>query len=277
MTANALRVATFSHLAASFALLAEKTARTRLAYRSATLLALLANGVAYSVIVLVWVAVYRENPNPGPLALPAMLAYLVTAFVVSEILSLNVDWRVLQRVRMGLIATDVIRPLGFGAFQMAQAAGDVLVNLVFATPIVAVGLWFVGGGLLPASFAAALCGLASGALAFFVAFGITFLLVQAVFVLHSGYGIVTAKMALHQVFSGLAAPLVMMPEALRDIAVWLPFRHIIETPVTIWLGLAPSAEVPSLLAAQAAWGAALVGLGSVIFSSVLKKHQVQGG
>jgi ABC-type uncharacterized transport system permease subunit len=178
---------------------------------------------------------------------------------------------------MGLIATDVIRPLGFGTFQMAQALGDVLVNLVFATPIVVVGLWFVGGGLLPASLPTALCGLASGALAFFVAFGVTFLLVQAVFILHSGYGIVTAKMALHQVFSGLAAPLVMMPEALRDIAAWLPFRHIIETPVTIWLGLAPSASVPGLLAAQAAWGAALVGLGTLIFSSVLKKHQVQGG
>jgi ABC-2 type transport system permease protein len=277
VTAGALRVATFSQQAAGFALLAEKTARTRLAYRTSTLLALLASGVAYSVIVLVWLAVYRDNPERGPLPLKALLAYLVTAFVASEVMALNVDWRVLQRVRMGLIATDMIRPLGFVAFQMAQAVGDVLVNLVFASPIFVVGLWFVGGGLLPASSSAAACGLASGALAFFVAFGMTFLIVQAVFVLHSGYGIVTAKMALHQVFSGLAAPLVMMPEALRGIAVWLPFRHIIETPVTIWLGLAPSAAIPGLLAAQVAWGAVLIGLGSLIFSSVLKKHQVQGG
>ena len=277
MSASTLRVVTFAQQAAAFALLAEKTARTRLTYRTSTLLALLASGLAYSVIVMVWMAVYRENPEPGPLPLRTMLAYLVTAFVTSEIMTVAVDWRVLQRVRMGLIATDVIRPLGFVTFQMAQALGDVLVNLVFAVPILAVGFWFVGPDLLPATPLSAACGLLSGVFAFFVAFGLTFLLVQAVFVLHSGYGVVTAKVALHQVFSGLAAPLVMFPDSLRRVALWLPFRHVIETPVTIWLGLSPVSAVPGLLALQAAWGAGLVTLGSLVFSSVLKRHQVQGG
>jgi ABC-2 type transport system permease protein len=140
-----------------------------------------------------------------------------------------------------------------------------------------VGLWFVGGGLLPPSLASAALGIVSGALAFFVSFGMTFLIVQAIFVLHSGYGVVTAKIALHQVFSGLAAPLVMFPEGLRSVAVWLPFRHVIETPVTIWLGLAPPAAIPRLLVGQALWGFALIATGSLIFDAVLRRHQVQGG
>jgi ABC-2 type transport system permease protein len=272
-----LRVSTFSQQVTSFCVLAEKTAKTRLTYRLSTLLALLASGVAYSVILLVWLRVYRENPTPGPLPLARMLAYLVTAFVASEVTTLAVDWRVLQRVRMGLIATDVIRPLSFVTFQMAQAVGDLVVNGLFALPIFGVGLWFVGPGMLPPNPTFALFGLASGALAFFVAFGMTFLIVQAIFVLHSGYGIVTAKVALHQVFSGLSAPLVMFPEPLRNVAVWLPFRHIIETPVTIWLGHADPASIPRLLLGQAAWGAALIAAGALIFNAVLKKHQVQGG
>ena len=272
-----LRVATFSQRAAGFALLAEKTARTRLAYRLSAVLALTASALAYSVVVMVWLAVYRENPKPGPLSLQAMLAYLVTAFVTGEALTLAVDWRVLQRVRMGLIATDVIRPLGFVTFQMAQAVGDLLVNLVFALPIFAVGLWFVGAGLLPPTPSSVAFGLLSGALAFFVSFGMTFLIVQAIFVLHSGYGVVTAKVALFQVFSGLSAPLVMFPEGIRNVAVWLPFRHIIETPVSIWLGQVESARIPGLLLGQAAWGVALITAGTLIFGSVLKRHQVQGG
>jgi ABC-2 type transport system permease protein len=272
-----LRVASFSQKANGFLLLAEKTARTRLTYRLSTLLALTASGLAYSVVVLVWLQVYRENPNPGPLSLPKMLAYLVTAFVTGEVLTLGVDWRVLQRVRLGLIATDVIRPLGFVQFQMAQAAGDLLVNTLFALPIFAVGFWFVGTGLLPPTLASAALGLVSVALAFFVSFGMTFLIAQAIFVLHSGYGVVTAKVALYQVFSGLAAPLVMFPEGLRNVAVWLPFRHIIETPVSIWLGQAEPARVPGLLLGQAAWGAALVTAGALVFDAVLKRHQVQGG
>ncbi|HEX6763991.1 MAG TPA: hypothetical protein VF103_00910 [Polyangiaceae bacterium] len=273
----ALRVATRSQGIRAFFVLAEKTARTRLTYRLSTLLGLLASAIAYSVVLLVWLQVYRENPKPGPLSLSKMLAYLVTAFVTSELLTLAVDWRVLQRVRMGLIATDVIRPMGFVTFQMAQAVGDLIVNAVFAVPIFGVGLWFVGGGLLPPSPASAALGLLSGALSFFVSFGVTFLIVQLIFILQSGYGVVTAKVALHQVFSGLSAPLVMFPEQLRRVAVWLPFRHIIETPVRIWLGHAETAEIPRLLLGQAAWGVTLVGAGTMIFGAVLKRHQVQGG
>lgn len=274
---GALRVATFSQKAGGFLVLAEKTARSNLTYRLSMVLSLLASAIAYSVVLLVWLEVYRRNPNPGPLPLAKMLVYLVTAFVTSQVLTLAVDWRVLQRVRMGLIATDVVRPLGFMAFQMAQAIGDLLVNVLFALPIFAVGLWFVGGGLLPPNPASALLGIVSGVLAFFVSFGITFLIVQAIFILHSGYGVVTAKVALHQVFSGLSAPLVMFPEGLRSVAEWLPFRHIIETPVSIWLGHAPKMAIPGLLVGQALWGLALMLAGSLIFGAVLKRHQVQGG
>jgi ABC-2 type transport system permease protein len=274
---GALRVTTFSQKAEAFLVLAEKTARSNLTYRLSILLALLASVISYSVVLLVWLEVYRRNPSPLPLPLAKMLAYLVTAFVTSQVLSVAVDWRVLQRVRMGLIATDVIRPLGFVTFQMAQAVGDVLVNVLFALPIFGVGLWFVGGGLLPPNPASALLGIVSGGLAFFVSFGMTFLIVQAIFVLQSGYGVVTAKVALYQVFSGLSAPLVMFPEGLRSVAVWLPFRHIIETPVSIWLGQAPAMAIPGLLAGQALWGVALIAAGSAIFGAVLKRHQVQGG
>jgi ABC-2 type transport system permease protein len=273
----ALRVATFSQQATAFALLAEKTARTRLTYRLSTVLALLASAISYGVILLVWLEVYRRNPNPGPLPLSKMLAYLVTAFVTSEIMTLAVDWRVLQRVRLGLIATDLIRPMDFVTFQLAQAAGDLLVNALFALPIFGVGLWFVGGGMLPPSLASAVLGVVSGALAFFVSFGMSFLIVQAIFVLHSGYGIITAKVALLQVFSGLSAPLVMFPEGLRNIAVWLPFRHIIETPVSIWLGQARGVDIPGLLFGQALWGVVLVTTGALVFGAVMRRHQVQGG
>jgi ABC-2 type transport system permease protein len=273
----ALRVATFSQRAVAFAVLAEKTARSSLTYRLSTVLMLVASAAAYSVILLVWLEVYRKNPNPGPLPRSTMLAYLVTAFVTGQLLTLGVDWRVLQRVRLGLVATDVIRPLDFVTFQLAQAVGDLLVNVLYALPIFGVGLWFVGGGLLPPSLGSAAVGVVSAALAFFVSFGITFLIVQAIFVLHSGYGIITAKVALLQVFSGLSAPLVMFPEGLRNVAVWLPFRHIIETPVSIWLGHARAVDVPGLLLGQALWGSALVTAGTLLFGAVMRRHQVQGG
>jgi len=260
-----------------FCVLAQKTAQTRLTYRLAMLVTLLASAFAYCVFLLVWEEVYRQNPHAGPLSREQMLGYLVIAFLVNTMLILNVESRFLQRVRMGLVAIDLVRPLGFVFVQLAQATGDLMVNAFYAVPIYVVGLAFAGPALYPASWLAAVLGSVSVALAFLVGFGVSYLIVQASFVLQSGYGVLFARAALHQVFSGLSAPLVMFPPPLRRVAAWLPFRHEIETPARLWLGQASLAEAPSLLLQQAAWGVGLVLAGELIFRAVMHRHQIQGG
>jgi ABC-2 type transport system permease protein len=273
----ALPMPTFGQNVAGFTSLALKTAASKLTYRFATLISLIASGLAYCVFLLVWMEVYRVNPNPGPVPLGTMKAYLVSAFIANSILTLTLEMRFMQRVRMGLVVSDLLRPLGFLPFQMAQGVGDALVNFVFVVPVLAVGWWFLGPALLAPTLGSALLGVVSLVLAFVVSFGVSYLVVQAAFVLQSGYGVLFARAAFHQVFSGLAAPLVMFPEALRDVALALPFRHIIETPVRFWLGLVPADEAPGLFASQAAWGVGLLALGEAIFRAVMRRHQVQGG
>jgi ABC-2 type transport system permease protein len=274
---NALPAPTARQLAHGFVVLAQKTAQTKLTYRLSTLLSLLASACAYCVFLLVWVEVYRRNPTPGPVTRSEMLAYLVIAFLVNSLLVMSFEVRVLQRVRMGLITGDLLRPLGFMPFQLAQATGDLLVNLLYAVPIYAVGFWFVGPALLPASAFSAVLAVVSIGLGFLIAFGVSYVIVQASFVLQSGYGIFFLRGALHQVFSGLSAPLVMFPPPLRAVAEALPFHHEIETPARLWLGLVPAREVPALLATQAAWAFGLILTGELIFSAVMCRHQIQGG
>jgi ABC-2 type transport system permease protein len=261
----------------TFALLADKTARSKLTYRLSTLLSLVASGFAYCVFLLVWLQVYRENPQQGPISRDQMLAYLVVAFLVNSIVTLTLEFRFMQRVRMGLVTTDLLRPLGFMPFQLAQGVGDALVNLVFALPIGLVGGWFVGRAFLPPDWLAAFAGVTSLSLAFLVSFAISYLIVQATFVLQSGYGILFARAALHQVFSGLAAPLVMFPEALHNVALYLPFRHTVETPALIWLGQVRASDLAGLLLEQAAWAAGLLVVATQLFNAVMRRHQVQGG
>lgn len=274
---GALPLPTFGQSAAGFAALARKTALSKLIYRFATIISLIASGFAYCVFLLVWMEVYRVNPNPGPVSEGTMKAYLVSAFIVNSILTLSLEFRFMQRVRMGLVVGDLLRPLGFMPFQMAQGLGDALVNGVFVVPIFAVGWWFLGPAMLAPTFGSALLGILSLVVAFGVSFGMSYLVVQAAFVLQSGYGVLFARAAFHQVFSGLAAPLVMFPEALGDAARALPFRHIIETPVRLWLGMVPAGEIPLLLLSQAAWAVGLLFVAETIFRAVVRRHQVQGG
>jgi ABC-2 type transport system permease protein len=267
-----------AHLVGGFVSLVDKTARAKLAYRVSTLIAFVANGLGYSIFLLVWLEVYRQRGSgAGPVPRSFMIPYLVAAFVLNSVLTLSVEFRFFQRVRQGLVAVDLIRPLGFLGVQMAQALGDVVVNLVFAVPVAAAGLLVLGREALPARAEYAGAAVASAALAFVIHFAVSYLILQATFVLQSGYGIFFTRVALHQVFSGLSAPLAAFPPALRAVAAWLPFRHVIETPVLIWLGGPSPGAVAGLLAIQAAWAVGLLAGGMLLFDVALRRHEIQGG
>lgn len=277
MSGAELRSPGLRHTLGGFVTLVDKTARAKLTYRASTFIAFLANGLGYSVFLLVWLEVYRQNPSGGVLPRRVMIPYLVAAFVLNSILTLSVELRFMQRLRQGLITSDLLRPLGFLGVQMAQAVGDVAVNVVLATPVVLAGALVLGRAILPENAPDGLAAVVSAALAFFVNFGVSYLIVQATFVLQSGYGVVFTRAALHQVFSGLAAPLVAFPRPLRAVAKWLPFRHVVETPVLIWLGQEPRGGVARLLLAQAIWAAALLAGGVALFGAALRRHEIQGG
>lgn len=274
---DALRELSFKDTAVGFCILIRATVGAKLEYRVSTLLSLLASSLGYGVFLLVWAEVYRWNPDATALPRNGMFAYLITAIVLNATLTLAVETRVTDRLRLGLVATDLLRPLPFIGYQLAQALADVVVNLLLALPIYALGFAFISIELLPPSIGYLLVGALSAALALLINFGISYLVVQASFVTQASFGLSFARSALHQAFSGLAAPLMAFPSALREVAEFLPFRHVIETPVNILRGAVPWHEVPALIAAQATWAAALLGLSTSIFQAVLKRHQIQGG
>lgn len=267
----------FSQALRGFVSLADKTARGRAAYRAAILVTLFTSALGYVVFFLVWRELYRSGTASALMPKAELFAYLLVAFVLNFVLSLQVESRFGQRLRQGLIASDLLRPLGFMQFQLAQAVGDVLINLLFALPVYAVGYLFLGGDVLPPHASAWALGVVSVALALLVNFAISYLLVQLSFVTQTLYGVYFARAAMHQAFSGVAAPLATFPGALGAWASVMPFRHVIETPARILLGQAVPAEIPMLLCGQLAWGLGLLAVSSAIFHGVLRRHQIQGG
>lgn len=271
-----LRVPTLRLGLLGFYALFEKTLRMKFAYRMATVTALLTSLLGQAVFLLIWSAVYRERP-PTALAESRLMGYLIVALAFNAVFSLSVEFRFGQRLRQGLIATDLIRPLGFLPFQMAQAAGDAAANLTFALPIYLLGLATSGADVLPASGGRAVLGVLSLGLGFAINFGLAYLLIEVALITHSIYGAVTARLALHQAFSGLAAPLALLPPPLHAAATWLPFRDLISTPVEIWLGWTPQASVMEALLRQACWAIVLLVAGQSLLHGALRRHQIQGG
>lgn len=262
---------------ASYRALFVRSLRANFAYRQSLLPSMLAAGLSYAVPVLVWRHVYAMSPRSPVVPSAAMFPYLLLAGCLNYALGMSVESRVGQRIRTGMIATDLLKPVDFQLAQASQALSDGLFNLFLCLPIAVVAYAVLGSGVFPAGFAA-FCGfVVSVALSFSIMFSISFLFVQAAFFTYSGYGIFAARSALQQTFSGLSAPLVMFPGWLRATSEWLPFRHTIHSPLGIYLGWTSGARVFQVLGEQALWAALLFALGRWTLARSLRQLEIQGG
>jgi ABC-2 type transport system permease protein len=254
-----------------------RAARVSFAYRPAIVLSMLTAGVGYAVPMLVWRYIYSVRGTP--LAVPAgtLFPYLLLAGVLNFSLTLGVESRVAQRIRQGLIATDLLRPVDFQLTQLTQALSDVLFNMTVVLPFLVLAYVLWGADALPASASALVATGVSVGLAMLIQFALAFVFVQTAFVTYSNYGIFVARNALHQAFSGLSAPLLLFPPTLRELSQYLPFCHTIHTPISIYLGTTRGGAVLTALLTQAAWALGLLSFGRLALRFSLRRLEIQGG
>jgi ABC-2 type transport system permease protein len=254
-----------------------RAVRASFAYKPALVMSMLSAGFAYAIPMLVWRHIYAQNQRPRLIPASSLFPYLLVAGCLNFAFAMNVEGRIAQRIRMGLIATDLLRPVDFQMAQLAQTLSDGLFNSILVLPIYAATLLFWGAHALPHSAAALAAFCVSSLLAFVILFAVSFIFVLASFITYSGYGVSAARSALQLTFSGLSAPLVLFPHALRAVSDWLPFRHTIHTPVSIYLGWIRGTQIWSALGTQLLWAVGLLVLGRLLLNRALRRFEIQGG
>jgi ABC-2 type transport system permease protein len=260
-----------------YASLFHRSLKASFAYRATTVTSLLTAIVAYAVPMLVWRQVYAQNPSGVHISQAQMFPYLLLACCVNYSLGMSVEFRISQRIRMGLIATDLLKPLDFQVAQGVQSVSDGLFNGALGMTVFFCGYLFLGPEVFPANWAAFGLFILSYLLAFLIMYGICFIFVQGAFYTYSGYGILTARMALQYTFSGMSAPLTLYPAFLGAIGRWLPFQHTIFTPVSIYMGWVQGAQAWRLIGEQALWVLGLFLAGKILMNQALKQLEIQGG
>ncbi len=267
---------TFGETLQSYGSLFGRSLKASFAYRASTFTSLLTAMLMYAIPMLVWRQVFAQNQHLA-ISQTRMFPYLLLAGCVNYGLSMSVEFRIGQRIRQGLIATDLLKPVDFQISQGVQAISDGIFNGVLGMLVFGCGWLFLGNEILPADGTALALFLPSFFLAFLIQYLVCFVFVQGAFYTYSGYGIFAARGALHQTFSGISAPLTLYPAFLFNLGQWLPFRHTLYTPVSIYLGLVPLPEAFGLLGQQLAWAAGLFLLGKFLMIRSLKQLEVQGG
>jgi ABC-2 type transport system permease protein len=256
--------------------IAKRGWRRHAAYPWATAAGVFTNTIFGFIQAYILLAVFRHRTHVGNYDASDAVTYVWLA----QALIMTVyafGWTELAlRIRDGSIATDLSRPLDPQRYWLAFDLGRAPYHLIFR-------------GILPFAVGAAIFQLhypspldlvaffVSVVLAVVVSLGFRFLYNSAAFWLVDIRGVVTLALSVSLFFSGMILPLTFFPSWLRAIAYALPFASIMQTPIDVWLGKHHGAELIGILAVQAAWALALLGLGRLTLRLGAKKLVIQGG
>lgn len=249
------------------------------AYPGATAAGLFTNMFFGFLQAYILLAVYESRDSIGGYDVRDAVTYVwLTQGLLSVVASFGPSWIELAlRVRSGDIAVDLARPLDLQRAQLAQDFGRAGYQLLFrAAPP------FVLGALLfdltaPSSAGVWAVFAVSVALAVVVSFAVRFAVNLLSFWLTDYRGAMLLALTVSQLLSGLIVPLAFFPEPSDTVARALPFASMLQLPVDVFVGAAAGSEIMAVLAIQATWALALLGLGRLVLAAGTRKLVIQGG
>lgn len=256
--------------------IAKRGYRRYAAYPAATWAGAFTNTIFGFMQAYILLAVYRHRTDVGGYDAADAVTYvwLAQALIMTVYMF---GWRELAlRIKDGSIAVDLARPLDPQRYWLAYDLGRAPYHFVYR----GIPPFIVGALVFDLRYPSPLAALGFGvsvALAVVVSLGFRFLYNSAAFWLVEYRGVVTLSILVSLFFSGMILPLAFFPEWLRAIAHALPFASMLQVPVDVYLGKHDGFELPAVLALQAAWALALLGLGRLVLNAGRRKLVIQGG
>jgi ABC-2 type transport system permease protein len=196
---------------------------------------------------------------------------------VISFLSIFSWYEVMHSINSGSITSELLKPMGYYRFWLAQDFGRALAQLILrGLPILLVFALFynITTPEEPWEWLALAAALLMGWL---VSFSYRFLVNLAAFWIPNAIGIGRFAFILIWFMSGFLMPLRFFPEWFQRLCYLTPFPHMINTVVEVYLGLLTQQEVLLALFGQAAWAIGLIGMGQLVMRQGVHRLVIQGG
>lgn len=249
-------------------------ARNALYFRANVIASVVGAALQTILLVTVWRVVYAGRDQVAGVTVDRAVAYAVLAVALTHV-ALPFRLSTLpERVRMGTIASDVIRPVGIVIQNLATTVGAIAGALPGLVAVITVGL-LLGGLQPPASTAHLIAFLPSALLGLGMAIVANLTVSMVSFWTTDTRGAFYIYRTLASFCSGALVPLWFMPSVLVDVLEWLPFPLQIFAPLQLWFG--DDRSVAPTLLAQLGWLAALIAILILVRRQALRKVVVNGG
>ena len=255
---------------------------SNLQYRAASIAGILTQLFFGFVYIMVYLAFYESNAGTAvPMELNNLVTYLwLQQAFFTLTFPFTKDYDLLAMIKNGNLAYELIRPQNFFIKFYVKMVANKVGNMLLKS-------WFVllVAFLLPEPYKLMLPKSFSHFVIFVLALILSCLLISAITVIvHiltmftvDYKGITNMYLIIGQLFTGLIIPLPFMPNFLKIMAKYLPFRYIGDFPFRIYSGDIGINAGIDLLMGSFIWLIIMIFIGLIISQKALKKAVIQGG
>jgi ABC-2 type transport system permease protein len=246
-------------------------------YRAANLAGLATNFFFGLLRAFLMIALYDNRTEVTGISLSEAITTTALTQAVIAFMHIFGWWEVMQAVRSGDIASDLLKPLNYFMFWLAQDIGRAMAHMLVRgiTIVLAYAVFFEIA--LPKTIGQWLALIVTLAFSLLVSFSWRFLVNLAAFWTPDARGIGRLAFSLSWFLSGFLMPLRFFPAWFVRLCHLTPFPSMINTVLEVYLGLLSGPELFKALGMQVLWIVILSVLGQLVMRAGVRKLVIQGG
>ncbi|MBP1996113.1 ABC transporter permease [Paenibacillus eucommiae] len=249
-------------------------------YKTNVVMQMVGQWIGLFIQISVWFALYGGKElsasNMGSVSIDDMIYYVILSVGISMIVNNQVIGQMDEKIKSGMIAMDLIKPMNFHANILCHTLGNNLFRITFqALPLCIIG-FLIFDMPLPSGIHSVLF-IISLINAFLLNFILAYMLGMIGFWYLSVWHLSRLLEDVVRLFGGVWIPLWFFPKAMVTISEYLPFQYIYFVPINIYLNKLSMDRSFEMLLNQAVWIVLLSGFSYAIWRKGIQKLVIQGG
>jgi len=249
----------------------------QLTYRAATIAGFITNYFFGILRATIFVALYNLQPSIEGISVKGAITYAAIGQALIGYLSMFNWYDLMNTIYTGDIASDLLKPINYFSFWMAQDLGRALVQLLLRDVILLAAFSFIYDLYWPQSSTIIVALTLSIFLSWLVSFSWRFLENLSAFWTPNARGILRFIFVLSWFFSGFLMPLRFFPDWVIRISNLTPFPRMFNTIIEIYLNLLEGPALLQALLNQLLWALVLIFIGQIVLRNGIKRLVILGG
>ena len=265
------------HKARLFWQLMKLSFQRQFSYRAANLAGLATNFFFGLLRASLMMALYRSRTEVNGVSLQQAVTFTGLSQALIAYLMIWGWWDVINQIRSGDIASDLLKPMNYFTFWLAQDIGRAVAHLLVRGVTLLLGFAVLFDMKLPSSWTQVLAIVIALILGLLVSFSWRFLVNLSAFWFPGSRGIGGVAYSGAYYLSGFLMPMRFFPQWFVRVCSFLPFPYMVNTVIETYLGIITGPELRNALLLQAVWVCILFIVCQVVLRAGVRKLVIQGG